>query len=85
MSGNRGDLTKVLQGIEAAEKAGFTPIKINVVVQSSLFEKGEGSHPLPESETTRDLLLEEHAGPSLGPLKGEQNPPRPMEENPGLD
>jgi cyclic pyranopterin phosphate synthase len=33
MSGNRGDLTKVLQGIEAAEKAGFTPIKINVVVQ----------------------------------------------------
>ena len=33
MSGNRGDLTKVLQGIEAAEKAGLTPIKINVVVQ----------------------------------------------------
>ena len=33
MSGNRGDVTKVLQGIEAAEKAGLTPIKINVVVQ----------------------------------------------------
>ncbi len=33
MSGNRGDLTKVLKGIEAAEKAGLTPIKINVVVQ----------------------------------------------------
>ena len=33
MSGNRGDVTKVLQGIEAAEEAGLTPIKINVVVQ----------------------------------------------------
>ncbi len=33
MSGNRGDVSKVLQGIEAAEKAGLTPIKINVVVQ----------------------------------------------------
>ena len=33
MSGNRGDLAKVLQGIEAAEKAGLEPIKINVVVQ----------------------------------------------------
>ncbi len=33
MSGNRGDLAKVLQGVEAAEKAGLTPIKINVVVQ----------------------------------------------------
>jgi len=33
MSGNRGDLDKVLQGIAAAEKAGLTPVKINVVVQ----------------------------------------------------
>ncbi len=33
LSGNRGDLSKVLQGIEAAEAAGLTPIKINVVVQ----------------------------------------------------
>jgi cyclic pyranopterin phosphate synthase len=33
MSGNRGDLDKVLQGIAAAEEAGLRPIKINVVVQ----------------------------------------------------
>lgn len=33
MSGNRGDLKKVLQGIEAAENANLLPIKINVVVQ----------------------------------------------------
>lgn len=33
MSGGRGDLDKVLQGIEAAELAGLTPIKINAVVQ----------------------------------------------------
>jgi cyclic pyranopterin phosphate synthase len=33
MSGNRGDLEKVLLGIEAAEKAGLQPIKINAVVQ----------------------------------------------------
>ncbi len=33
MSGNRGELSKVLEGIAAAEKAGLTPIKINVVVQ----------------------------------------------------
>ena len=33
MSGNRGELSKVLEGIEAAENAGLTPIKINVVVQ----------------------------------------------------
>jgi len=33
MSGNRGDLSKVLQGIEAAEKAGLSPVKINTVVQ----------------------------------------------------
>jgi cyclic pyranopterin phosphate synthase len=33
MSGGRGDLRKVLDGIAAAEKAGIEPIKINVVVQ----------------------------------------------------
>lgn len=33
MSGGRGDLGKVLQGIDAAEEAGLTPIKINAVVQ----------------------------------------------------
>jgi cyclic pyranopterin phosphate synthase len=33
MSGGRGDLGRVLAGIEAAEEAGLSPIKINVVVQ----------------------------------------------------
>lgn len=33
MSGNRGDLARVLEGIEAAERAGLAPIKINTVVQ----------------------------------------------------
>lgn len=33
MSGGRGDLSAVLDGIAAAESAGLTPIKINVVVQ----------------------------------------------------
>lgn len=33
MSGDRGDLAKVYDGIEAAEEAGLAPIKINVVVQ----------------------------------------------------
>jgi cyclic pyranopterin phosphate synthase len=33
MSGNRGDLDKVFTGIAAAEQAGLSPIKINVVVQ----------------------------------------------------
>lgn len=33
MSGNRGDLQKVLQGIEAADMAGLSPVKINTVVQ----------------------------------------------------
>ncbi len=32
-SGGRGDLGKVLEGIDAAEAAGLSPIKINVVVQ----------------------------------------------------
>lgn len=33
MSGGRGDLRKVLAGIDAAQEAGLSPIKINVVVQ----------------------------------------------------
>ncbi len=33
MSGGRGNLQKVLDGISAAEQAGISPIKINVVVQ----------------------------------------------------
>ncbi|MDX1499951.1 MAG: GTP 3',8-cyclase MoaA [Woeseiaceae bacterium] len=33
MSGGRGDLDKVLEGLAAAERAGLAPIKINVVVQ----------------------------------------------------
>ena len=33
MSGDRGDVATVLRGIAAAEEAGLTPIKINVVVQ----------------------------------------------------
>jgi cyclic pyranopterin phosphate synthase len=45
MSGGRGDLTTVLDGIAAAEKAGLTPLKINVVV-----ERGVNDH------TVLDLL-----------------------------
>lgn len=45
MSGNRGELAKVLQGIAAAERAGLTPIKINTVVQ-----RGVNDH------TVMDLL-----------------------------
>jgi len=33
MSGGRGDVSKVLAGVRAAEDAGLDPIKINVVVQ----------------------------------------------------
>ena len=33
MSGSRGNVAKVLEGIAAAEEAGLTPLKINVVVQ----------------------------------------------------
>lgn len=33
MSGGRGNLDQVLAGIDAAERAGLTPIKINAVVQ----------------------------------------------------
>jgi cyclic pyranopterin phosphate synthase len=36
MSGGRGDLQKVLKGIETAETAGLGPIKINVVVQKGV-------------------------------------------------
>ena len=45
MSGGRGDLAAVLRGLEAAEAAGLTPIKINVVV-----ERGVNDH------TVLDLL-----------------------------
>ncbi len=45
MSGGRGDLQTVLAGIEAAERAGLSPIKINVVV-----ERGINDH------TVMDLL-----------------------------
>jgi cyclic pyranopterin phosphate synthase len=41
MSGGRGDLNKVLEGIDAAENAGLAPIKINVVVQ-----RGVNDHTL---------------------------------------
>jgi len=36
MSGNRGSLDRVFAGIEAAEKAGLAPIKVNVVVQKGV-------------------------------------------------
>jgi len=45
MSGGRGDLDVVLAGIKAAEEAGLSPIKINVVV-----ERGVNDH------TVLDLL-----------------------------
>ena len=41
MSGGRGDLGKVLAGIDAAAEAGITPVKINVVVQ-----RGVNDHTL---------------------------------------
>lgn len=41
MSGGRGDLGKVLDGISAAERAGLSPIKINVVV-----ERGVNDHTI---------------------------------------
>ena len=43
MSGGRGDLAKVLAGIDAADKAGLAPIKINVVV-----ERGVNDHTILE-------------------------------------
>jgi cyclic pyranopterin phosphate synthase len=36
MSGRRGDVQTVLRGIDAAEAAGLTPVKINVVVQKGV-------------------------------------------------
>ncbi|MDH3612734.1 MAG: GTP 3',8-cyclase MoaA [Gammaproteobacteria bacterium] len=45
MSGGRGDLQTVLNGVNAAEQAGLSPIKINVVV-----ERGVNDH------TVLDLL-----------------------------
>jgi cyclic pyranopterin phosphate synthase len=36
MSGGRGDLATVMAGIDAAEKAGLLPIKVNVVVERSV-------------------------------------------------
>ena len=41
MSGNRGHINKVLEGIAAADRAGLSPIKINVVVQ-----RGVNDHTL---------------------------------------
>ncbi len=41
MNGNKGHASEVLAGIEAAQKAGFTPIKINCVVQ-----KGVNDHTI---------------------------------------
>jgi cyclic pyranopterin phosphate synthase len=41
MNGNRASVQNVLDGIAAAEKAGFAPIKINAVVQ-----RGENDHTL---------------------------------------
>lgn len=38
MSGGRGDLDRVLDGVTAAEAAGLTPVKINVVVQRGVNE-----------------------------------------------
>ncbi|MDZ7643189.1 MAG: GTP 3',8-cyclase MoaA [Woeseiaceae bacterium] len=42
MSGNRGDLRQVLEGIDAAAAAGLTPVKINTVVQ-----RGVNDHAVP--------------------------------------
>lgn len=36
MSGGRGELSAVMEGVAAAERAGLTPIKINVVVQKGI-------------------------------------------------
>ncbi|MDB2543459.1 GTP 3',8-cyclase MoaA [Woeseiaceae bacterium] len=38
MNGNRGNVSDVIEGIEAAEKAGLLPIKINTVVQRGVNE-----------------------------------------------
>jgi cyclic pyranopterin phosphate synthase len=54
MSGGRGDLGKVLAGIDAAEDAGLSPIKINVVVQ-----RGVNDH------TVLDLLEHFRGSPHI--------------------
>jgi cyclic pyranopterin phosphate synthase len=41
MNGNRASVTQVLRGIDAAERAGFSPLKINTVVQ-----RGVNDHTL---------------------------------------
>jgi len=38
MNGGRASVEKVIEGIEAAEKAGYTPLKINAVVQKGVNE-----------------------------------------------
>ena len=38
MNGNRGNVVDVMEGIEAAEKAGLFPIKINTVIQRGVNE-----------------------------------------------
>jgi cyclic pyranopterin phosphate synthase len=38
MSGGRGDIEQVLEGIAAASRAGFAPVKINTVVQRGVNE-----------------------------------------------
>ncbi len=43
MSGGRGDLKRVLAGVDAAARAGLSPIKINVVVQ-----RGVNDHTIVE-------------------------------------
>lgn len=40
MSGHRGDLRRVFAGIDAAVRAGLSPIKINVVVQRGVNDAG---------------------------------------------
>lgn len=40
MSGGRGDLDRVLRGIDAARAAGLDPVKLNVVVQRGVNEDG---------------------------------------------
>lgn len=43
MNGRRASVQRVLEGIDAAEKAGLTPIKINAVVQ-----RGVNDHTIPD-------------------------------------
>jgi GTP 3',8-cyclase len=43
MNGNRGDVARVLAGVEAAAAQGFAPIKLNVVVQ-----KDRNDHTVPD-------------------------------------